>query len=432
VCGTHLDITFRKVAEQALRREKRLLEQAQRREVRLGHEIQRSLLIGDTPAGIRGAEIAGYASPSRGIDGDFFAFTMFRPDCFELLVGDVMGKGVPAALVGAALRTTYNQVVTELVAGARGGDGLPGPAAIVNALHARLTPRLIELETFVTLALYRFDLGRGDLTFVNAGHTPGLLLRADGTVRRILGENIPVGVLEDERYVEATVPMEPDDVLLAYSDGITEARNYADEEFGEQRLRSFLTGLGAARVPVRVGLQALRKRVHDYVGERLMPDDETAVMVARRAPFVDLGAVASPGEEMLELPWSLAGLEPLRSRVASAALSLGPDAADRLVLAAFEAATNVVRHVRQPFDDATLSCRLRREADRVTVELWYIGPLFEPDEASRPDFSGAAEGGFGMYIIDRAVSRVAYEQPALDVCCTRLVQMAADPAGDRK
>jgi anti-sigma regulatory factor (Ser/Thr protein kinase) len=357
---------------------------------------------------------------------------MFRPDCFELLVGDVMGKGVPAALVGAALRTTYNQVVTELVAGARGDDGLPGPAAIVNALHERLTPRLIELETFVTLALYRFDLGRGGLTFVNAGHTPGLLLRADGTVQRILGENIPVGVLDSERYVEARVPMEPDDVLLAYSDGITEARNYADEEFGEQRLRSFLTGLGAARVPVRVGLQALRKRVHDYVGERLMPDDETAVMVGRRGPFVDLGAVAGPGEEMLELPWSLAGLVPLRSRVAEAAAGLGAEAADRLVLAAFEAATNVVRHVRRPFDDATLSCRLRREADRVTVELWYLGPLFEPVDENRPDFSGAAEGGFGMYIIDRAVSRVDYEQPALDVCCTRLVQMAADPAGERK
>jgi len=159
-----------------------------------------------------------------------------------------------------------------------------------------------------------------------------------------------------------------------------------------------------------------------------MSDDETAVMVGRRAPFVDLEATPGPGEEVLELPWKLGGLEPLRSRVASAALLLGSDAADRLVLAAFEAATNVVRHVRQPFDDATLSCRLRREADRVTVELWHIGPLFEPVDETQPDFSGAAEGGFGMYIIDTAVRHVAYEQPALDVCCTRLVQMADVPA----
>jgi anti-sigma regulatory factor (Ser/Thr protein kinase) len=127
---------------------------------------------------------------------------------------------------------------------------------------------------------------------------------------------------------------------------------------------------------------------------------------------------------MVELPWSLAGLERLRQRVAAAAAALGPEVADRLVLAAFEAATNVVRHVRRPFDDATLSCRLRREADRVTVELWYIGPLFQPEQGNQPDFSGVREGGFGMYIIDKAVSQVVYEQPALDVCCTRLVQIA--------
>jgi anti-sigma regulatory factor (Ser/Thr protein kinase) len=175
-----------------------------------------------------------------------------------------------------------------------------------------------------------------------------------------------------------------------------------------------------------VGLQALRKRVHDYAGERLMPDDETAVMVGRRAPLVDLKATPGPGEELLELPWDLAALEPLRSRVASAATALGPDAADRLVLAAFEAATNVLRHVQPALADATLSCRLRREADRVTVELWYIGPLFEPDAQAAPDLSGGHDGGFGMYIIEQSVSRVDYEQPALDVCCTRLVQTAAE------
>jgi PAS domain S-box-containing protein len=142
-CGTHLDITFRKVAERLLAQEHELLEQARRREVETGHAIQRALLIGDPPAAMRGIEIAGYTEASQGIDGDFYAFTTFRPDCLELLVGDVMGKGVPAALVGAAVRTAYNQVVTELVAASLSTGELPRPAAIMNALHARLTPRLI-------------------------------------------------------------------------------------------------------------------------------------------------------------------------------------------------------------------------------------------------------------------------------------------------
>ncbi len=424
------EFIVRRAAQEAVREEKRLLEEARRRELRTGFEIQRSLLIGEVPAGIVGADIAGYAEPSRGIDGDFYAFTRFRSDCFELLVGDVMGKGVPAALVGAAVRTAYNQVVTELVAGGRGDGGLPPPAAIVNALHERLTPRLIELETFVTLALYRFDLADGRLSYVNAGHTPGLLLRGGGGVERILGENVPVGALEGERYVQASVPMAAGDALLVYSDGLTEARNVGDEEFGEGRLRGFLRGLNAAEVPARIGLQALRKRVRDYVGERVMRDDETAVLIGLRGPLATLEAPDGQGvgEETLELPWDPGGLEPLRQRVAVAAAGLQAEARDRLVLAAHEAATNVVRHVRRPFADATLTCRLRRQADRVTVELWYVGLPFEPQAERVPDFSGDSEGGFGLYIIERAVSRVAYDEPVLDVCRTRLEQIADNAA----
>jgi len=421
-----LDITARKEAEQALRHEKQLLEEAQQRELQTGYEIQRTLLIGDVPVLDPGLDIAAYAVPSRGIDGDFYAFTRFRGDCFELLVGDVMGKGVPAALVGAAVRTTYGHVVTELVAAKRGGEALPKPAEIVNALHARLTPRLVELDTFVTLALYRFDLASGSLTFVNAGHTAGLLRRRDGSVETILGDNVPVGAIEDEHYVEATRAIEAGDSLLVYSDGITDARSGDDVEFGEQRLGGLFQDLCSCAAPARVRLQALHKQLLDYVGERAMPDDETAVLIDLDGPFAAGGRAedARVEEELIEVPWDAAGLEPLRRRVAAAGAALEPDAVDRLVLAAFEVVTNVVRHVRQPFAGATLSCRLRSEPDRVTVEVWHVGLPFTPPAQHVPDLSGESEGGFGLYIIENAVSHVSYEQPIPGVCCTRLVQMA--------
>jgi len=430
VVAHFLDISERRAAEQTLREDKRLLEEAQQRELQTGFEIQRSLLIGEVPAGIRGAEMAGYAVPSRGIDGDFYAFTRFGPDCFELLVGDVMGKGVPAALVGAAVRTAYNQVVTELIATSKGSSWLPQPADIVNALHRALTSRLVELDTFVTLALYRFDLARGNLTFVNAGHTAGLLLRAGGGVESILGENVPLGVAEDEQYTELVRPIGAGDALLAYSDGLTEARNAENVELGEVGLGNFLREVSVGTAPTAIRLQALRKRVREFVGKREMPDDETAVMVGLRGPFAAPEApdAQGRGEETLELPWDISGLAPLRQRVAAAAAGLGETAANLLVLAAFEAATNIVRHVPRAFDDATLSCRLQREADRVTVELWYIGPPFEPQAIPEPDASGASEGGFGLHIIDSAVSSASYEHPAPDVCCTRLVQLAGVPA----
>lgn len=429
VCGTLLDITERKAVERELSEEKQLLEQARQRELATGHDIQRTLLIGDLPAAVRGVELASYTEPSQGIDGDLYAFTTYRPDCLELLVGDVMGKGVPAALIGAAVRTAYNQVVTELLAASLGSEELPRPAAIVNALHATLTPRLIELDSFVTLALYRFDLAAGSMTYVNAGHTPGLFISAAGAIHGVLGVNLPVGVVDEEHYVEATEAVAPGDVLLVYSDGITEARNALGVEFGDDRLRGFLERVGGHALPASICLQALRKTVRAFVGDQTMVDDQTAVLVGFRATSDDGGVTPhAGGPEEFDMPWDTGGLEPLRKRVAGASSMLEPGAADLLVLAAFEAATNVVRHVAPPFRDATLTCRVLPGRERVVVEIWHVGAPFTPAPDPLPDFSGASDGGFGLYIIKHAVSEVHYENPLPDVCCTRLIQQGRGPA----
>ena len=201
--------------------------------------------------------------------------------------------------------------------------------------------------------------------------------------------------------------------------------------FGEQRLDRLFQDLCGSAAPASVRLQALHKRLLDYVGESGIADDETAVLVDLQGPVAAGGRIGDKvvEEELIELPWDIAGLEPLRRRVAAAGTVLQPDAVDRLVLAAFEVATNVVRHVEQPFAGATLSCRLRSEPDRVTVEVWYVGPVFAPPEQRVSDFSGDSEGGFGLYIIENAVSEVTYEQPLPGICCTRLVQeSSAAPA----
>jgi phosphoserine phosphatase RsbU/P len=136
------------------------------------------------------------------------------------------------------------------------------------------------------------------------------------------------------------------------------------------------------------------------------------------------GAVSDgrKGAEVCARPWEAARLEPLRTRVAAAAGTLGADAADRLVLASFEAATNVVRHVAPPFHDSTLSCRIMREASGTVVEVWYLGEAFRPTAEPQPDFSGGTGGGFGRYSMSRAVGRVTHESPLAGMCCTRLAQ----------
>lgn len=402
------------------------LEEARSRELETGNQIQRSLLLADMPQDLHGATLATFTEPSQGIDGDFFAVTRFRPDCFEVLVGDVMGKGVPAALIGAGVKNCYNKVLAEISVSIPLGS-LPAPADIVNRMHLDLTPRLIELESFVTLALYRFDCGNQTLSYVNAGHTPGLLARKDGRTQAIEGDNLPVGVMTDEIYHAITIDTAAGDTLLLYSDGITEAANAAQEEFGTDRLHDILAAGRSADLPPNIILQSIRQELRGFLGGALQADDQTVILVElhprRRGARAGLGERVAP--EVLILPWRLDALGALRERIAVVGSHLDADAIDALILASFEGATNILRHAMPPFADATLTIRLTRRDDACVVELFHPGEPFTPPAELSPDFSGNSEGGFGLFIIAQCTDRVDYLSMLPGISCIRLEKRLA-------
>lgn len=417
------DITAQKHVELALA-------EARARELATGSEIQRSLLLGDLPEGIHGADFATYTEPSQGIDGDFFAITKFRPDCFELLVGDVMGKGVPAALIGAGVKSSYNKVLAELSTQRADEHQLPTPAQIINALHQTLTPRLIELGSFVTLALYRFDSKSRTLSVVNAGHTPGLLARGEGKdVEPISGDNLPIGVIMDEVYVQTELQVGPGDTLLVYSDGITESFNDHREEFGFGRLANIFQAGRAALLPPSSLLQSVRQEVRNFVGSEVLTDDQTAVIIEiHPSRILPRGLPQQRANAtLLILPWQLDGLGPLRTQIAAAAGYMPEEDAEAIVLASFEAATNILRHAKPYFSDATIACRLSQRAGEFSVELIYPGAQFAPPADPKPDFSGNSEGGFGLYIIQNCVDRIEYASPLPGVSSIRLTKYSQTP-----
>jgi sigma-B regulation protein RsbU (phosphoserine phosphatase) len=258
-----------------------LLDQARLRELEIGGNIQRTLLQGLVPETIGNAAFASFSEPSQGVDGDFYDIRRLKTGSFEILVGDVMGKGVPAALIGAAIKTTYNQVLADLQAERAGTNTLPSPAEIINKMHLALTPRLLDLSSFATLALYRCDLATGTLIYVNAGHTHGLLWRAQaGQVEHLTGDNLPVGVMAAEVYAESTVSIGTGDSLLVFSDGISEARNTGGEEFGVDRLSGLLVlGCKAGLKPVAL-LNSIRQEVGSFTSDAKPVDDQTALIVS--------------------------------------------------------------------------------------------------------------------------------------------------------
>ena len=263
------------------------LQEARLRELEIGNAIQRDLLQGEVPLGVEGVCIASLSQPSQIVDGDFSVMHRLQADCFDILVGDVMGKGVPAALIGAGIRATYHQVLADLLISSANRQALPTPAQMINQMHQLLTPRLVELASFATLALYRFDLGANTLTYVNAGHTPGLLLRAQqASVMPLAGENLPIGVLPTEVYTQSEIALSAGARFLSFSDGITETRNAQGEEFGLSGVAALFEswpGDGDGPCTCQARLESLSQTLKRFADNACVMDDQTLLLLEVRA-----------------------------------------------------------------------------------------------------------------------------------------------------
>ena len=122
------------------------------------------------------------------------------------------------------------------------------------------------------------------------------------------------------------------------------------------------------------------------------------------------------------VPWRLDQLGALRSEITRMAYNLNAEQIDALVLASFEAATNILRHAKPYFSDATIACRFQHDADSFSVELIYPGPVFNPPDEPQPDFSGNSDGGFGLYIIQQSVDAAICRELLPGLSSIRLVK----------
>src|SRR5262249_58029311 len=126
------------------------------REVEVGAKIQQTLLLGQPPRDLPGVRVAALTVPSQQIDGDFYDFYKHSDYCLDVIVGDVMGKGVPAALLGAAIKSHFLRALSHLISFLDRSQ-LPEPEEVVRLVHADVTKEFIGLEFFATLCYARFD-----------------------------------------------------------------------------------------------------------------------------------------------------------------------------------------------------------------------------------------------------------------------------------
>jgi sigma-B regulation protein RsbU (phosphoserine phosphatase) len=175
-------------------------------------EIQADLLPGQAPK-LEGWDLAARCVPARQVGGDFYDWQQSQRGMLTITVGDVMGKGIPAALLMASVRAVLRAVSPSC-----------SPAAAVQTAASVLATDLTRSGAFVTLFHAQLELATGRLRYVDAGHGYVRLWKARGGLEKLPGRGLPLGVLDDETYEEGVVTMDPGDVLLIYSDGLTEAR----------------------------------------------------------------------------------------------------------------------------------------------------------------------------------------------------------------
>jgi sigma-B regulation protein RsbU (phosphoserine phosphatase) len=386
------------------------------RDVALGARIQQALLIAAPPYGIEGADISAITLPSLQIDGDYLDFFGYDTSRFDVLVGDVMGKGVPAALLSAAAKGHFQRAARHLAGQLQPFKRRPEPEEIVGAVHTVLSPELVVLESFMTLCYARFDLERSRVSIVDCGHPRTLYLKRDtGCCTALEGENLPFGVRTDEVYRQRDYPFGPGDVFLFYSDGVTEARSPDGALFGEDRLIDVLRGgiaLTANEIIARV-----RTAVMDFAETDDLSDDLTcvAVVIAEHAPELPVSQV------VLEMYSSTHELERFGAIVREvAAPHLDPDALHRLVLAGHEAVVNIIRHAYNGASNRRLQVIGQVFADRVRLAIYDWGAPLVPESVAEPVFDGSREGGWGLYIIEQCVDEVHRSRDEMGRNCLAL------------
>jgi sigma-B regulation protein RsbU (phosphoserine phosphatase) len=245
------------------------------REIELASEIQRQILPKSVPD-VGGWELVGWNRPARHIGGDYFDLFRLGSDSerLVLVVGDVSGKGVPAALLVSTLHSSL-RLLTERM-------------PVCSELFDRLNRHVLESSTankFITLFVGELDPATGELVYLNAGHNPALVLRAGGAVEQLGPGGLPLGLLPQATYRAERLALEPGDLLCLYSDGITEAADPADQEYGIERLA---TGLAAVRDrPIPEQLAAIEQEVTRFAAGAPQGDDQTLVLLRRAARSPD-------------------------------------------------------------------------------------------------------------------------------------------------
>jgi sigma-B regulation protein RsbU (phosphoserine phosphatase) len=245
--------------------EKRQME----REVDIAAQIQKRLLPSQIPSLPR-ATLAVHSVPARGVSGDYYDIIPLEGDKVALIICDVAGKGIPAAMVMVMIRSIVHLLV---------GPGREA-AATLTSINQGITGR-IEIDHFATIGILIYDQGRREAQYANAAHLPLMVYRqATGTLAKLDAKGLPIGVERDACYEQKRLRVEPGDMLVLCTDGIIEAMNAEGQQYTLGRLKSVIEKDAASGADKLV--EAIQKDVALHVAGARQHDDQTLLLLQVR------------------------------------------------------------------------------------------------------------------------------------------------------
>jgi sigma-B regulation protein RsbU (phosphoserine phosphatase) len=241
-----------------------------KRDLEIAREIQTWLVPSQAPE-VAGAEIAFASRPQNSVAGDYY--DAFYPTAspeengkLMLVIADVAGKSIPAALLMATLQASLHTIA---------GEGAP-LADLVVRLNRYASAHSLDGRRFTTAVLGEYDPPTRRLVYVNAGHNPPILRHANGAIEKLEVGGLPMGIERGAVYDTAAIDLQPGDALIFYTDGVVEAFNEKNQEFGNHRWIDAIRALPDWNA--QESLQFLMKRVDDFVGLTRQSDDITCLV----------------------------------------------------------------------------------------------------------------------------------------------------------
>ena len=381
-----------------------LAQERMQRELEIAAEIQISLLPRGLPE-IPGVEFAVASLPATEVGGDFYDFISLDDNRLGIVVGDVAGKGVPAAMLTSLSRTILR---------VEAGYGHSPQKVITQTNHA-LAQDLQRAEMFVTGLVAYLDHNELTLTYANAGHTPGLWWQADlGTFEQLTATTPPLGIQITEPGANRTLQLSPGDFVVLHTDGVTESMTLDGLIFGSDRLEEALAAHAGGTADDLV--QSVLSAVRAFRQSAPWSDDIT--MIAMRVkPSATPHPQLKPAVDFA-LPADLQVLDRISEQVTQVCRSLpglpAPPASDDFIylveLAVSEICTNIIQHAYS-MASGEIRGSLTPLANGIQIDLYDDGEGFDPSSVPPPSPQANVlnEGGYGLHIVRQIMDSAQYQ-----------------------